>query len=274
MRFKIVFSLIFATLLFTYSSLNCFASDSPKPKQSDTFRPQGQYFLKADGTPRTVAIFLYNGVTAQDFVGVYTILSFASGNDLNFKFVAKEKGQIKDDKGRLAFYADSSIDEVDKADILIVPGGFHFGVLNDKESLTWIKKIYDSAEYVVSVCTGSHILGAAGATTGKRAGIAWFVKEFLAPVGMTYVPTPPISVDGKYYSGAGVASGIEIGLKLIEVITGSRNLAAAIEFGAEWNPHMLYGSGDPQKTPRDVIKFLIDYLKSDPKIKDLPVPKY
>ncbi len=251
----------FSTVIFLSGAVA--SGQSAKPTQP-AFKGFGQNFFKADGSSRTMAIFLYDGMTAQDFVGIYSILNFASGADLKVLFVANKKGVVHDERGRLNVVADYSIDDVKSADIFIVPGGTHFSVVKDKRQLEWVKKMYDSSEYTASICTGSVILAAAGAIKGLEAGVAWPAKEFLAPFDVKYVPTPPPSRQGKYFSAAGAAAGIEIGLMLLEQITGSKQLSEVIELAAEWSPHMLYGSGNPQTAPAHVFSNFSIWAKSDP----------
>lgn len=256
--------------LLTLFALGAMVALTGQTSFAQTAKPSwGKTFMKEDGSPRTMTVLLYDGMTALDFIGFYTVFNAMSGPDLKIKFVAKKKGLVHDERNRLKLTADYSIDEVSKTDILVIPGGNHLGVVKDKKTLAWVKKMYDSSEYTVSVCTGGIILGAAGATTGMKAGVAWGARGFLAPLNVTYVPTPPPSIDGKYYSAAGAAAGMEISLMLLEKITGSKHLSEVAEFAAEWNPKMLYGSGDPQKAPPRVIQNFMDWAKTDPLFQEM-----
>ena len=46
-----------------------------------SFVQHGENLKRADGSARSVVIFLFDGMTAQDFIGVYSVLNFASGED-------------------------------------------------------------------------------------------------------------------------------------------------------------------------------------------------
>lgn len=62
------------------------------------------------------------------------------------------------------------IAEIEKADILLIPGS-NISFLNemkDKQVLNWIKKINETTVKTVSVCTGSIILAATGLLEGKK----------------------------------------------------------------------------------------------------------
>lgn len=231
---------------------------------TETVKPLGQNFLKPDGTPRRATIFLFDGITAQDWMGIYATLNFVSSTDLNISFVGRKVGIVRDERGRLPMYVEKTIDEITSTDIFIVPGGGVFEEMKDQKVLKWVKKMYDSSEYTISICTGALLLAASGATKGKIASTAWPSREILNELGGKYVATPPFAVDGKFYSAAGATAGIEIGLTLLEKITGNKALSEIAELGAEWNPRMLYGSGDPEKAPQRVIDNFMFWAKNDP----------
>ena len=59
-------------------------------------------------------------------------------------------------------------------DLICVPGGAGMNpLLNDPETLGFIRQHAKSARYVTSVCTGALVLGAAGLLEGKRATTHW-----------------------------------------------------------------------------------------------------
>jgi putative intracellular protease/amidase len=67
-----------------------------------------------------IVIYIYNGLTALDAIGPYEVLSRLP--NANVKFVAKEKGVIVSDTHFLKLVAEYDITEIDKADILLIPG--------------------------------------------------------------------------------------------------------------------------------------------------------
>ncbi len=69
---------------------------------------------------KVLAIFLYPDMTTLDFVGPHEVLSRIPGMEV--KKVAKLKGPVTADTG-LQIIADYSIDEVESADYLLIPGG-------------------------------------------------------------------------------------------------------------------------------------------------------
>ena len=63
------------------------------------------------------------------------------------------------------------IDEVSKADILLIPGSTISFIreMKDKKVLNWIKEIDLTTQRTVTVCTGSIILAATGVLKNKKA---------------------------------------------------------------------------------------------------------
>ena len=69
-----------------------------------------------------VAIGLYQGVTALDFVGPYQVLS--NRPDTEVVLCAAEAGTVSDDNGILHLQVDRTFADVPSPDVLLVPGGF------------------------------------------------------------------------------------------------------------------------------------------------------
>jgi transcriptional regulator GlxA family with amidase domain len=113
---------------------------------------------------------------------------------------------------------------------MIVPGAFRVDdATADRELVDWIRTTSARCRRVCSVCTGSFILAAAGLLDGKRAATHWLHAALLAS------RHPQISVepdalfvrDGKIWSSAGVTTGIDLALALVEQDAG-RETAIAV----------------------------------------------
>ena len=69
-------------------------------------------------------------------------------------------------------------------DVICVPGGFGTdALLNDDETLDFLRKQAKGARYVTSVCTGSVVLAAAGLLNGYRATTHWSALGYLGRLG-------------------------------------------------------------------------------------------
>ncbi|MEQ8516736.1 MAG: DJ-1/PfpI family protein, partial [Chromatocurvus sp.] len=125
------------------------------------------------------------------------------------------------------------------------PGGGGMNpLLNDEETLDFIRKQAEGARYVTSVCTGSLVLGAAGLLKGKRAACHWMSRDMLKAFGA--IPDASrVVIDGNYVSGGGVTAGIDFGLTLAAEIFGE-DVAKAVQLGIEYAPHPPYNAGSPE----------------------------
>jgi putative intracellular protease/amidase len=97
----------------------------------------------------------------------------------------------------LKLFAEYDISEIEKADILVVPGstvGF-LREAKDDTLLSWIKKINTTTTWTTSVCSGSIILAAAGLLKDKKATSHWDVLHFLKAYQLIieYDPKPPFT---------------------------------------------------------------------------------
>ncbi|CAA9502997.1 MAG: ThiJ/PfpI family protein [uncultured Solirubrobacterales bacterium] len=114
-----------------------------------------------------VAIALYDGVTALDAIGPYEVLARLPGAEITF--VAAETGSKRCDTGALALVADATLAEHPRPEIIVVPGGPGSRRDAGEEIVEWIRSAHASSRWTTSVCTGSLLLGAAGALDGLRA---------------------------------------------------------------------------------------------------------
>ncbi len=167
-----------------------------------------------------VAILIFEKLTALDAIGPYDVLRSVPGWEV--KFVGPAKGPLRTDSGALGLNADYSLEEVDTADVVLVPGGEgNRPLLADERVLSWLRQVDAASKWTTSVCTGSLVLGAAGLLEGKRATSNWLALDRLAeygaePVGGRYVE------DGKLITAAGVTAGIDMALHLVSREAGAR----------------------------------------------------
>jgi putative intracellular protease/amidase len=197
-----------------------------------------------------IAIVLYEGFTALDAIGPYEVL--AQLPDAAIRFVSYEKGPVRADTGALTVLATHAFDEVKRADILLVPGGpGSDNAEQDAAVLDFVRRIDATTRWTTSVCSGSLVLGAAGLLRGLRATSHWMVLDRLRPYGAE--PTEERVVEqGKIVTAAGVSSGIDMALRLVQRIAGD-DFAQGIQLGIEYDPQPPFDAGSPRKAPEHVV---------------------
>jgi transcriptional regulator GlxA family with amidase domain len=132
--------------------------------------------------------------------------------------VAAEAGPLRSSQG-LELIATRSWREVERCDTLMVCGGIGTAAaLQDGELLAWLKAMAPRVPRLASVCTGSLMLAAAGLLEGRRATTHWASCDKLAALapGCTVEPDAIFVQDGELFTSAGVTTGMDLALELVE----------------------------------------------------------
>jgi putative intracellular protease/amidase len=188
-----------------------------------------------------IAIVLYPGFTALDFIGPYESLRWLP--DAEVRFVWHEPGPVTADSGVLVVGATHSFDETPSPDVILIPGGFStMEHARDQTLLDWVRRAHRTATWTASVCSGSIILAAAGVLDGKRATSHWAALPTLRTFGVEPVGDERIVHQGDVVTGAGVSAGIDLGLWLAAQIAGE-DRAKAIQLSMEYDPQPPFDSG-------------------------------
>ena len=199
-----------------------------------------------------IAIPLFERLTALDAIGPYEVLSRLPGAEV--LFVAAEPGSKRTDTGALALTADRSLSEVPQPDIIVVPGGRGTRDQPHDELLAWIQQAHETSRWTTSVCTGALLLGAAGILGGLRATTHWLFFDRLREFGAE--PTLERAVEqGKVITAAGVSSGIDMALRLVQLIAGDE-VAQAVQLSIEYDPQPPLDAGSPAKAPQPIVELV------------------
>ncbi|MFF2078698.1 DJ-1/PfpI family protein [Kitasatospora sp. NPDC058162] len=201
-----------------------------------------------------IAIPLFDGFTALDAVGPYEVLRMLP--EAEVVFAAAAAGTYTDGEGSLGLRATAAFTDVTAADVLLVPGGpgARRGV-TDGPLLDWIRRIDATSSWTTSVCTGSLLLGAAGLLDGLEATTHWSAVEALESYGARYTPQRVVEQPGGVITAAGVSSGIDMALRLAELIAG-RVAAEAFQLAIEYDPQPPFDSGSYAKASDEAKAYL------------------
>jgi transcriptional regulator GlxA family with amidase domain len=195
-----------------------------------------------------IVFALFPGVTPLDFTGPQQFLVRLPGAEV---ILASATGLPLSADG-LTFSGLSRLADIDRCDVLCVPGGYGVAeAANDEAFMRQIRRLGAGATYLTSVCTGSIVLGAAGFLKGRRAACHWAWRELLEPFGAV-VDEGRVVRDGNLITGGGVTAGIDFALVLIAELAGE-TMAQAIQLGMEYAPQPPFDSGRPETAPPQVL---------------------
>lgn len=207
-----------------------------------------------------VAIPLFPRFTALDAIGPYEVLQRVPSIDITF--IGHQRGEVRSENGILGVTIDATFEEMPKPDIVVFPGGVGTRVLvHDERVLNWVRNAHGTTTYTTSVCTGSLVLGGAGLLKGLTATTHWACYPELEATGA--MPTAERVVehlDERIITAAGVSSGIDMALRLVELLV-DRTAAQAAQLMIEYDPQPPFDNGSLGKCDDVIVQRVIEYAQ-------------
>jgi cyclohexyl-isocyanide hydratase len=189
-----------------------------------------------------IGLLLFPDITQLDMTGPYEV--FTKLPEAEVHLVWKSLDPVTANGG-MKITPTITFAACPQLDLVCVPGGPGMNaLLNDEETLAFLRRQAGGVRYVTSVCTGALVLGAAGLLKGKRAATHWMSRDMLAAFGATPV-AQRVVVDGNVITGGGVTAGIDFALTVAAEAFGE-DLAKAIQLGIEYDPHPPFAAGSPE----------------------------
>jgi transcriptional regulator GlxA family with amidase domain len=194
---------------------------SPKTPQIPPQAPR-----QVEKASRRIEVLAFPDVQMLDVAGPIQVFTAANERATSpharlpyeTQVIAPEGAEIRATSG-LAFATEPLPDPTDPVDTLIVAGGR--GVMEaaeDASLIEWLKVRAGAARRTASVCTGAFLLAAAGLLDHRRAVTHWEYCDELSRChpAVTVEPDPIFVHDGPIWTSAGVTSGIDLSLALVE----------------------------------------------------------
>ena len=187
-----------------------------------------------DQASRTLGAVFFPNFELLDIFGPLEMFG-SVGPEVRIATIAEEAGPVRSTQGP-AVSADHSFDDCPKLDLLIVPGGI--GTMTEGANprmLEFLRARVAEAELVMTVCSGSGLLGKAGVLDGVRATTN---KQFFSLVSsegpkVEWVREARWVDSGKFVTSSGVAAGTDMALAVIARLWGAKRaekIAALTEF--------------------------------------------
>jgi transcriptional regulator GlxA family with amidase domain len=206
----------------------------------------------------SIAIPVFDRMTALDAIGPYEVLQRIPTFDITF--VGHAVGEVRTENAMLGLRADATFEELLEPDVIVFPGGVGTRALErDARVLDWVRHAHAGTRLTTSVCTGSIVLGAAGLLDGLTATTHWSCYRELAAHGAEPSANRVVEhLDRRIITAAGVSSGIDMALRLVELLVDS-TAAQAAQLMIEYDPQPPFDSGAVHKSDDIVMTRVIEY---------------
>jgi len=179
-----------------------------------------------------VGILIFDDVEVLDFAGPFEVFSrtrmrpgvesrrSSEGAPFNVYSVARIKEPVIA-TGGLEIQPRYDFTNCPPVDLLVVPGGWGTRrLLDNDDTLSWIRKVAEGGARIMSVCTGSLLLAKAGLLKNKAATTHWGALETLATLDPTIKVRRKRYVDQGIVTSAGISAGIDMALYVVGELLG------------------------------------------------------
>jgi transcriptional regulator GlxA family with amidase domain len=220
-----------------------------------------------------VVIVVFDEVTLLDVAGAAEVFVEANrfGADYQLKIASMDGYDVTSSIGTRLGVTDS-ISSIESADTVLVAGSDDLPRRPiDPALVDAIRSISTRTRRMASICTGSFILAHAGLLRGRRATTHWHDARLFARAfpDVTVEPDAIFVRDGDIFTSAGVSSGIDLALALVEMDYGTelvRNVARWLvvylkRAGGQSQFSVLVEADPPPQSP---LRAATDAVAADP----------
>ncbi|MCQ2993467.1 DJ-1/PfpI family protein [Pseudomonas syringae] len=204
-----------------------------------------------------IGLLVFPKVQQLDLTGPYDV--FASTPGVTVHLIWKDLEALHSSTG-LQLQPTQTFADCPPLDVLCIPGGQGIDpLLEDEQTLAFIREQARTVKYLTSVCTGALVLGAAGLLKGKRATTHWASHELLESFGAIAVHERVVR-DGNLMTGGGVTAGIDFALTLVGELFGEVQ-AQTVQLQLEYAPAAPFNAGHPSTAPAEVLALARERLR-------------
>ncbi|MBV6657505.1 MAG: DJ-1/PfpI family protein [Devosiaceae bacterium] len=190
------------------------------------------------------AFLMFPGFEELDLIGPWEMATMwnAYADGPSCFSLSQDGAPIKCAKG-LSVTPDHAFQDSPAFDYLLVPGGFTaLEEMKNPAMLAFLKESAATSKAVLSVCTGSLMLHAAGLLDSRKATTNWKFLAHMAELDGVELVQDRYVHDGPIWTSAGVSAGMDMLLGFIAHMAGEQT-ASVVQNNAEYYPDpFVYGT--------------------------------
>jgi transcriptional regulator GlxA family with amidase domain len=200
--------------------------------------------LGRKGGREQIVLVAYPGCSLLELVSAQCIWATASMLSSMRTVVVGPDTDFTSSNTPLSFKAQKDFAAAPDPDVLVVVGGGEASEVacQDPSLMDYVRRAAARASIVTSIGTGSLVLAAAGLLRGRQATTHWAFRKQLGATGARYRANARVE-DGKYVTGAGSSSAIDLSLLLLARLR-SEQFARRVQIVVEWDPAPPFGGID------------------------------
>ena len=188
-----------------------------------------------------VGILIEPGVLMMDVVGAQAVFGMSPGVELYH--VGKTEEPIHA-WGGLTVVATTTYQQCPPLDVIIM-GAMAPQVFSDPETNAFLREQAEYDPYLIGICAGALMLGAAGLLKGRRATTNFQCIDRLNEFDCDVVEGGSVVEDGKLITAGPATGGFEAAIVALSRLKGE-HAAKLQELNVEYHPTPVFGVGTPE----------------------------
>lgn len=218
---------------------------------------------------------VFDGAKTLDVAGPAEVFAEANlfGADYAISYVSPSGRSVLTSTG-IQMCVDAACADIEEPGTVVVCGGdVLIGRAIAPELIDAVSGLAPRARRLVSICTGSFVLAAAGVLAGRRATTHWRHAELLARAhrDIEVLADALFVTDGDISTSAGVSAGIDLALALVEHDHGpdltravARSLVVFMQRPGGQSQYSSYLDIPPPRTP--TLRTVVDLISAQPEL--------
>ncbi|AZC16393.1 MULTISPECIES: DJ-1/PfpI family protein [Pseudomonas] len=213
------------------------------------------------GTPLKVGILIAPGFALMDIAGAHSVFGMAPNTELHVLWKDRHPVMAMPD---FPCHASTTFDECPPDLDVLVIGAVGTAAIEDPQLIQFLREQCPRTRFVISICAGALLLGAAGFLEGRRATTNLHLTHTLEAFGATAVSGGEVVIDGPLYSAGPATGSFETALMVLARLRGEQ-IAKLLELTIEYHPRAPFNVGTPElagpELTRQTLELYADFFR-------------